>query len=95
MMYGTGATDSEIQKVRAETKEIKLKMAADQTELNALMVGQTPDSKRVRELSESIAANQLTLEERYSAYGNGRGRMNGNHMRGPGMMNNGYHGCNW
>ncbi len=43
------------------------------------MVVQNPDSKRVRELAESITANQLTLEEKYSAYayGYGHGRMHG------------------
>ncbi len=35
MMYRTGATDAEFQKVRIETKEIRLKMAANRAELNA------------------------------------------------------------
>lgn len=100
MMSGAGVTDAEIQKFRTETKEIRLTIAADQAELNALMAGQNPDSKRARELSENLAANQLILEEKSLDYGYGGGHvhgnhMRGNHMRGSGMMNDGYYGCNW
>lgn len=100
MMSGSSATEAEIQKFRAETKEIRLAIVADQAELNAIMAGQNPDSKRVRELSRDIAANQLMLEEKSLDSGHGGGRMHGNHMRGnhmrgSGMMNDGYYGCNW
>ena len=93
MMNGSGAIDAGSQKFLDETKEIRVTIAADQVELNALVAGQNPDSTRVRELSTNIATNQLALEEKSRAYGYGNGRMHGNHMRGSGMMNNGY--CNW
>jgi hypothetical protein len=95
MMYGAGVNDADSQKFMAETKDIRVQMAADRAELNALMVGQNPDSKRVRELSESIAVNQITLQEKSQAYGGGNGRMNGRRMMGPGMMNGGYGNCMW
>jgi hypothetical protein len=96
MMYGAGANNVESQKFLTETKDIRVQIAADRAELNALMAGQNPDSKRVRELSESIALNQLTLQEKSQAYGWGNRSMNGNYMMGPGMMNGGYYGgCMW
>lgn len=95
MMYGAGVNDAESQKFLTETKDIRVQIAADRAELNALMAGQNPDSKRVRELSESIAANQITLQEKSQAYGRGNGRMNGRGMMGPGMMNGGYGNCMW
>lgn len=95
MMSGTGVNDAESQKFFNETKEIRVQIAADRAELNALMAGPNPDSKRVRELSESIATNQLTLQEKSQAYGLGNGRMYGGHMMGRGMMNGGYGRCMW
>ena len=80
----------------SQSKETRLAIAADQAELSAIVAGPTPDSKRVRELSENIATNQLLLEEKSRGYGYGGGRMHGNHMRGPGMINDGhYRGCRW
>ena len=96
MIYGSGATDAASQKFLDETKGARLAIAADQAELGAIVAGPNPDSKRVRELSENIANNQLVLEEKSRGYGYGGGRMHGNHMRGPGMMNDGYYsGCSW
>ncbi|MFT5702329.1 MAG: Spy/CpxP family protein refolding chaperone [Desulforhopalus sp.] len=98
MMYGSGATDAASQKFLDETKGVRLAIAADQTELAAIVAGPNPDSKRVRELSKNIATNQLALEDksRGYGYGSGSGRMHENHMRGPGMMNDGhYNGCRW
>jgi Spy/CpxP family protein refolding chaperone len=96
MMYGSGATDAASQKFLDETKAARLAIAADQAELGAIVAGPTPDPKRVRELSKNIATNQLVLEEKSRGYSYGGGRMHGNHMRGPGMMNDGYYGvCRW
>jgi Spy/CpxP family protein refolding chaperone len=95
MMYGVDATDVTSQKFLDETKGARLAIAADQAELSAIVAGPNPDSKRARELSENIATNQLLLEEKSRAYGYGGGRMHGNHMRGPGMMNDGYYRCRW
>ena len=96
MINGSGVIDAGSKNILNETKEIRITIAADQAELNALMAGQNPDSTRVRELSENIATNQLALEEKSRGYGYGGGRMHGNHRRGPGMMNDGsYSGCSW
>ena len=96
MMYGSGATDAASQKFLDETKGIRLAIAADQAELSAIVAGPNPDSKRVRELSENIATNQLILEEKSRGDGYSGGRMHGNHMRSPGMINDGhYSGCMW
>lgn len=95
MMYGNGATDVESQKFLDETKDIRIQIAADQAELNALMAGDNPDSKRVRELSESIATKQITLQEKSRDYGWGNGPSNRSYRRGPGMMGGGYGPCSW
>jgi hypothetical protein len=75
------------QQLLEDTKAARTKIAADQVELNALMAGPNPDSKRARELSESIAVGQLELEKAYGGAGYG-----GNGHHGYGMMNSGY-GC--
>lgn len=95
MMYGAAVNDTERQKFLTETKDIRVQISADRAELNALMAGQNPDSKRVRELSESIAANQITLQGKSQAYGWGNRNMNSGNMMGPGMMNGGYGHCMW
>jgi zinc resistance-associated protein len=95
MMQGAGINNADRQKFMVETKDVRIQIAADRAELNALMAGQNPDSKRVRELSESIAANQITLQEKSQAYGGGNGGMKGRRMMGHGMMNGGYGNCMW
>jgi Spy/CpxP family protein refolding chaperone len=90
LMNGNGATDEESRKFLDETKEIRVQIAADSAELNALMAGQNPDSKRVRELTESIATNQIVMQEKSRAYGWDNGRMHGKPM-----MNSGYRPCMW
>lgn len=91
---GAAYNDTVSQKLLDETRDIKINLAADQAELNALVSGTNPDSKRVRELSVNIASNQLTLEDKYRDYGYG-GHMNGNYMMGSGMMNGGHGRCQW
>lgn len=95
MMYDNGANDAESQKFFDETKDIRIQIAADRAELNALMAGDNPDSKRVRELSESIATKQITLQEKSRDYDWGNGSANRSFGRGPGMMGGGYGPCNW
>jgi hypothetical protein len=85
MVVLNGATNEERQKFLDETKEIRVQIAADSAELNALMAGQNPDSKRVRELTKSIATNQIAMQEKSRSYGWDNGRMHGKPM-----MNNGY-----
>jgi Spy/CpxP family protein refolding chaperone len=81
--------------VSDEIRSIQKQIIVDQTELNALVAGGNPDSKRVRELSENISTNQIALGDKYRVSGyNYNGRYNGNHMMGSGMMNYGY-GCMW
>ncbi|MCL7487014.1 MAG: hypothetical protein M8357_02425 [Desulfobulbaceae bacterium] len=46
-----------------ETADIRKEIALDRAELNALMAGENPDAKRVRELTASIAGNQEKLAE--------------------------------
>jgi Spy/CpxP family protein refolding chaperone len=96
VMHVSGTTDAENQEFLNETKEARIKIATDQIELNALMAGQNPDGKRVRELAEKIATNQLVLEEKARASGYADGRMHGNHTQDTAMMNGGhYRGCGW
>ncbi len=90
MMYENEATNEERQKFLDETKEIRVQIATDSAELNALMAGQNPDSKRIRELTESIATNQITMQEKSRAFGWDNGR-----MQGKPMMNSGYGPCMW
>jgi Spy/CpxP family protein refolding chaperone len=97
MMNGGGYNNNVSQQFLDETQDLQTRLAADQVELNALMAGTNPDSKRVRALSESIATAQIELEKKYRTSGNGGGRAGGNYMMGPGMMNGGYsgYGCMW
>ena len=97
MMNGGGYNNGVSQQFLDETKDLQTRLAADQVELNAIMAGTNPDSKRVRELSENIATAQIDLENKYRTSGYGGGRSNGNYMMGPGMMNGGYggYGCTW
>jgi hypothetical protein len=60
---GSDAPDAASQKFLDETKEATLAIAADQTELRAIVAEPTLDSKRVCELAENITTNQLLLEE--------------------------------
>lgn len=85
MMHGD-YKDPVNQKLLEDTKPTRLKLAADQAELNALMAGQNPDGKRARELAESITVGQMELEKAFGAAGYGG---YGHH----GMMMNGGHGC--
>ena len=93
MMYGGNYNANVSQQSLDEIRDIRMNLAADQAELNALMSSANPDSSRVRALSEQIAAGQLALESKYGAVGYGNGyNMMGPGMMGPGMMYNGY-GC--
>jgi Spy/CpxP family protein refolding chaperone len=95
MMNGSGATVENNQKFLADTKGMRIQIAADQAELNALMAGPNPDSARVRELAESMAENQIAIQDMSGSYGYGSGHMNRMRMGGRGMMNSGYGGCRW
>ena len=48
------AGDPAFTKFLEETADIRKEIALDRAELNALMAGENPDAKRVRELSASI-----------------------------------------
>ena len=95
MMYGNGIDSTERQKFLDETKEIRIEIAADQAELAALMAGDNPDSAKVRELSESIATKQITLQEKSREYGWGSGPSYRNFRRGPGYGGGGCGQCVW
>jgi len=55
--------DAAYQTYQKDTADIRAGLAADMTELNALMAGTNPDAKRARALSESISAKQNQLVE--------------------------------
>ena len=95
MMYGNGIDGTERRKFLDETKQIRIDIAADQAELAALMAGDNPDSAKVRELSESIANKQITLQEKSREYGWGKGPSNRNFRRGPGYGGGGCGQCVW
>jgi Spy/CpxP family protein refolding chaperone len=95
MMSGQGTVNPANQQFLDETKELRVQIATDQAEMNALMVGQNPDSTRVRELAGNIAGNQLALAEKSRSYGYTGGRGNMNHMGGYDMMNGGVDNCWW
>lgn len=93
MNYGGGNANVDNQKFFEETKDIRIQIATDRAELNALMIGGNPDEKRVRELSESIATQQIALQEKARSYGWGNDSPNGSFRRGPGMRGGGYGSC--
>jgi hypothetical protein len=88
MMNGGAYNANVSQEVLDEINKIRVKMAADQAELTALMSSANPDIQRIRTLSEQISTSQLDLQKKYGATGNGYGHG----MMGPGMMHNGS-GC--
>lgn len=57
------ASDPVFTKFLEETVDIRKAIAIDRAELNALMAGENPDAKRVRELSTTLADNQEKLSE--------------------------------
>lgn len=68
MMYENGVTNEERQKFLDETKKIRVQIASDIAELNALMAGQNYDSKYERKLTGSIVTNQIAIQEKSRAY---------------------------
>lgn len=52
-----------------KTATLRASLAADQAELNALMMGDTPDVKRIRSLSESISKSKDELRRLAGNYG--------------------------
>jgi hypothetical protein len=57
------ASDPVFTKFLDETADIRKEIALDRAELNALMAGENPDAKRVRELTASITDNKEKLAE--------------------------------
>ena len=59
-----GNVDNEAYRAfQKDTATIRLSMAADEAELDAIMAGSDPDPTRARALAESIAAKQSQLAE--------------------------------
>jgi hypothetical protein len=56
------------QTVYDNSAELRATLAADQAELNALMMGSNPDPKRVRTLSENISKSQDELRRQTGGY---------------------------
>jgi zinc resistance-associated protein len=66
--YGkTGAAveynEADYQKFMEQTADVRKSIVGDRAELNALMAGENPDPKRVRELTESMVTSQEKLAE--------------------------------
>jgi hypothetical protein len=90
-----GYNNVNYQSFMAETQALRSSIAADRAELNALMSGSNPDSKRARILSEQISRseNELRLKAQQKnipgmgmmGYGQGQNMgmrsYNGNYMR--------------
>jgi len=55
--------DANYQKFIEQTADLRKSIAVDRAELNALMAGDNPDPKRVRELTGNIVDNQEKLAE--------------------------------
>ncbi|MGB3223256.1 MAG: hypothetical protein WBB23_10680 [Desulforhopalus sp.] len=95
MMNGGAYNANLSQEALNEINKIKIKIAADQAELNVLMSSASPDTQRIRTLAEQISTSQLDLQKKYGAAGSGYGHgMMGSGMMhgGSGMMHGGY-GC--
>jgi Spy/CpxP family protein refolding chaperone len=70
-----------------DTQALRTSLFADRAELNALMAGQNPDSKKVRALSENISKTQSELRAKAQQY-NISGPMGGRgYGPGPGYGN--------
>ncbi|MDW7773329.1 MAG: hypothetical protein SCH71_10605 [Desulfobulbaceae bacterium] len=64
----SGSTDAQVsdadyQKFRTETAQIRKSIAMDRAELNAIMAGSDPDSKKAAELTGRIVDNKEALAE--------------------------------
>lgn len=55
--------DADYQKFAEQTAGLRKSIAVDRAELNALMAGDNPDAKRVRELTANIVDNQEKMGE--------------------------------
>lgn len=62
------------------TATLRATLAADQAELDALMVGDNPDPKRARALSESISKSQDELRRQAGSYATPKMGHGGSHM---------------
>lgn len=71
------------------TTTLRASLAADQAELNALMVGGNPDPKRVRALSENISKSQDELRRQAGSYAAPMMGHGGSHMAMNGYDHNG------
>ena len=105
--YNSGVTNQAYQDFLNSTAKLRASIDADRAELAAIMASPTPDSKKVRTLTEQMNKKIATLNEQAAAKnlpqnGMGYGMMGpgmmGNGMMGPGMMGNGmmgngYYGC--
>jgi Spy/CpxP family protein refolding chaperone len=85
---GAGFNNATYQSFTNDTQVLRSSIAADRAELNELMAGSNPDSKRARALSEKISRSENELRAKAQEY----------NVRGMGMMgmrgyNGNYMGC--
>lgn len=94
----TTATDTANQQAFYEqTATLRAHLAADRAELQALLHSNTPDTSRIRSLSENITKEGDTLREQAIKYnvilmGHGGMMAGENCGYGGGMMGSGFHG---
>lgn len=77
---GNSTNPMDQQEFYDKTAPFRASLAADQAELNALMVGDNPDVKRIRALSESISKSQDELRRLAGNYGASIFEHGGAHM---------------
>lgn len=65
---GTGYNNDAYQSFNNDTQALRSSIAADRTELNALMAGTNPDPKQARELSERISKSEIELRSKAQEY---------------------------
>jgi hypothetical protein len=65
---GAGHNNDAYQSFSNDTQGLRSSIAADRTELNALMAGTNPDPKQARELSEQISKSENELRNKAQEY---------------------------
>jgi Spy/CpxP family protein refolding chaperone len=93
---GAGYNNDGDQSFNNDTQALRSSIAADRTELNALMAGTNPDPKQARELSERISKSENELRNKAQEYNvSSRGMMGYGQgaYRGMSGFNGNYMGC--
>jgi len=100
---GNSANPTDQQAYYDNTAALRASLAADQAELNALMMGNNPEPKRARALSENISKSQDELRRQAGSFTAPMMGHGGSHMAMNGYDHNGQNphmygymnGCMW